>query len=216
MLASCTTLGLLYLVFLLGPLSVQKRVRAQFVRRAALRPNNIQETRPEVLEAGDINKSEANLTTLCTQILTRLKKVQKDAMNAVEAQGRDDMDDKEVDELMDRYGISEGGGMALFKFVINPRSFGQTIENLFYVSFLIRDGKVGIAMDNRGLPYLEFPETSGGTGNASHGNAKHQAVLALDMDTWKQLIDVFDIKEPMIRHREEEEHRNVGKKGWYA
>jgi len=63
---------------------------------------------------------------------------------------------------------------------------------------------------------LEFPETSGGNGNASHGNAKHQAVLALDMDTWKQLIDVFDIKEPMIRHREEEEHSSVGKKGWYA
>jgi hypothetical protein len=62
---------------------------------------------------------------------------------------------------------------------------------------------------------LEFPETSGGNGNASHGNAKHQAVLALDMDTWKQLIDVFDIKDPMIRHREEE-HINVGKKGWYA
>jgi hypothetical protein len=36
------------------------------------------------------------------------------------------------------------------------------------------------------------------------------------MDTWKQLIDVFDIKESMIRHREEEEHSSVGKKGWYA
>jgi hypothetical protein len=140
--------------FLLGPLSLQKRVRAQVVRKAALRPNSLQETRPEVLEAGDIKKSEANLTTLCTQILTRLKKIQKDAMNAAEAQSRDDMTDKELDELMDRYGISRDGGIALFKFVINPRSFGQTIENLFYVSFLIRDGKVGISMDERGLPYL--------------------------------------------------------------
>jgi hypothetical protein len=140
--------------FLLGPLSVQKRVRAQVVRKVALRPNSIQETRPEVLEAGDISKSEANLTTLCTQILTRLNKVQRDAMNGAEAQSRDDMTDKELDELMDRHGISRGGGIALFKFVINPYSFGQTIENLFYVSFLIRDGKVGISMDDRGLPYL--------------------------------------------------------------
>jgi non-structural maintenance of chromosomes element 4 len=36
------------------------------------------------------------------------------------------------------------------------------------------------------------------------------------MASWKQLIDVFGIKEPMIRHREEDEHLNVGAKGWYA
>jgi hypothetical protein len=220
--------------FLLGPLSLQKRVRAQVVRKAAFRPNNLQETRPEVLQADDITKSEAGLTTLCTQILTRLKKVQAGAINAVEAQTRDDMADKEVDELLDRYGVSKGdGGLAFFKFVINPHSFGQTIENMFYVSFLIRDGKVGISMDDRGLPYLsmwppprfipdkgtdrflDFPEVSGGKVNG-HEKAKHQAVLAIDMDYWEQLIDVFDIKEPMIRHREEEEHSNVGKKGWYA
>jgi len=217
--------------FLLGPLSLQKRVRAQVVRKAAFRPNNLQETRPEVLRADDITKSEANLTTLCTQISARLKKVQKDAMNAVEAQSRDDMTDKEIDDLMDRYGITKDGGIAFFKFVINPHSFGQTIENMFYVSFLIRDGKIGVTIDDRGLPtlsmlltpthichqtdqYLDFPEVSGTA--KGHETAKHQAVLALDMQQWEELIDLFDIKEPLIRHREEEDHSSVGKRGWYA
>jgi len=36
------------------------------------------------------------------------------------------------------------------------------------------------------------------------------------MDHWEQLIDLFDIKEPMIQHREEDEQYNVGKRGWYA
>jgi non-structural maintenance of chromosomes element 4 len=36
------------------------------------------------------------------------------------------------------------------------------------------------------------------------------------MQQWEELIDLFDIKEPMIRHREEEDHSTVGKKGWYA
>jgi non-structural maintenance of chromosomes element 4 len=140
--------------FILGPLSLQKRVRAPVVRKAAFRPNNLQETRPEVLRADDINTSEAGLTTLCTQISARLKKVQAGAINAVEAQTREDMTANEIDELLDRYGVSRDGGLAFFKFVINPHSFGQTIENMFYVSFLIRDGKVGISMDDRGLPYL--------------------------------------------------------------
>jgi len=63
--------------------------------------------------------------------------------------------------------------------------------------------------------FVDFPEVSGSKGKG-HETARHQAVLAIDMDYWEQLIDVFDIKEPMIRHREEEEAYNVGKKGWYA
>ncbi|KAN0089476.1 Nse4 domain containing protein [Hyaloscypha variabilis] len=203
--------------FLLGPLSLQKRVRAQVVRKAAFRPNNLRETRPEVIQADDITTSEAGLTTLCAQIADRLDKVRNAAMAAIDTQTRDDMSAKEGDELLDRYGMSRNGGIAFFKFVINPHSFGQTIENMFYVSFLIRDGKVGISMDDRGLPYLNFPEES--TGNRSgkgRDTAKHQAVLAIDMDHWEQLIDLFDIKEPMIQHREEEEQYNVGRRGWYA
>jgi len=142
--------------FLLGPLSLQKRVRAQVVRKAAFRPNNLKETRPEVIQADDITTSEAGLTTLCAQIAERLKKVKDAAILAIESQERDDMSDKEGDELLDRYGMSRDGGFAFFKFVINPYSFGQTIENMFYVSFLIRDGKVGIMMDDRGLPYLRM------------------------------------------------------------
>ncbi|CZR63708.1 related to NSE4 Nuclear protein that plays a role in the function of the Smc5p-Rhc18p DNA repair complex [Phialocephala subalpina] len=205
--------------FLLGPLSVEKRVRAVTVRTQRLQHKNIQEVRPEVLQAGDIEKNEnANLTTLCTQIMARLKKVQQDAIRAVEDRTRDDMTDKECDELMDEYGVSREGGLALFKFVINPRSFGQTIENMFYVSFLIRDGKLGISVDNRGLPYLNETEARSGAGEGGRGkdsNSKHQAVLALDMREWQDLIEAFDIKEPMIKHRVEEEHAAPAK-GWYA
>ena len=141
--------------FLLGPLSLEKRIRKVFVRKAPLRANNIQETRPEVLEARDIHKDEnANLTTLCTAILLRLEKVLSDARNAVDDQADESLNDNQIQELMDQYGVSPAGGLALFKFVINPRSFGQTIENIFYVSFLVRDGKVGLTTDDRGMPYL--------------------------------------------------------------
>jgi non-structural maintenance of chromosomes element 4 len=51
---------------------------------------------------------------------------------------------------------------------------------------------------------------------SAKGDSKHQAVLAIDMASWKQLIDVFSIREPMIPHREEENELEVGGRGWYG
>ncbi|KAM3066574.1 hypothetical protein ACMFMG_002288 [Clarireedia jacksonii] len=202
--------------FLLGPLSLQKRARKAVVRRAALKPSNLEETRPEVLRAGDIEKSEnANLTYLCTMILKRLKEAAEKLEREVEAEATENMTQEEQEALLDRYGISESGNPAFFKFVINPFSFGQTIENMFYVSFLIRDGKVGIEMDKNGLPFLEHRGAESATGSSGH-TARHQAVLSLDMDEWEELIQLFDIREPMIDHREEQDNTRVGAKGWYA
>jgi hypothetical protein len=140
--------------FLLGPLSLEKRARKTTVRRAGLKASNYVQTQPEVLKAGDIEKAEnANLIVLCGRILSRLYEVQRDGIASVEKEHNDDMSDAEIKALMDKYGLHETGGVDLFKFVVNPHSFGQTVENMFYVSFLIRDGKVGISM-NEGLPSL--------------------------------------------------------------
>lgn len=36
------------------------------------------------------------------------------------------------------------------------------------------------------------------------GTEKHQAVLALDYAVWRQLIELYEIREPLIPHRREE------------
>ena len=47
-------------------------------------------------------------------------------------------------------------GVNLFHFALNPHSFGESVENLFYISFLIRDGKAAIVENDEGDPMLSM------------------------------------------------------------
>lgn len=140
--------------FLLGPLSVEKKARKAAKRSAPFRPNSLTETRPEILNVDDLAKKENDLTAICGKILQQLYRIQAETQQTVADLITDDMDDEENTRIMHQHGLRSTGGIDLMRFVVNPKSFGQTIENLFYVSFLIRDGRVEIAFDDHDLPSL--------------------------------------------------------------
>lgn len=142
--------------FLLGPLSVQKRVRKQTQRRARLQKQDPRNAiRPEEVKVKDLAQVEnSNLTVLCTKYRALLHKTQNEGEAQVLAEATDDMTEEDVRELMYKHGMADNGGVSLLHFAVNPRSFGQTVENLFYISFLIRDGYVRIDRDSYGAPSL--------------------------------------------------------------
>lgn len=143
--------------FLLGPLSVQKRIRqvVQRVRRDAC--DSGPAVAPRTLHQEDLDQREdSNLTVMCSNInkllaVTR-EKAEQEAM--AELGEMEDITPEMAQEIMDKRSIADDGGIPLFRFCINPKSFGQSVENLFYVSFLVRDGTVGLSTDSRGLPTL--------------------------------------------------------------
>ncbi|KAI1806942.1 hypothetical protein F4811DRAFT_85752 [Daldinia bambusicola] len=202
--------------FLLGPLSAEVKKRKVIKRSAPFRPNNLQETRPEVLDAEAVQRSEKNdLTAICSKILQRLKQVQEMAQDAVEEAVNNGASDEEAQRLMDRYGLRDTGGIDLLRFVVNPRSFGQTVENMFYVSFLIRDGRIKIDFDENKLPTLDPVDREDETAASKHRAQKQQAVFSIDMKTWRDIVDAFNITEPIIEHRKEQSIQGPGSRGWY-
>ncbi|KAJ5908154.1 nuclear protein Qri2/Nse4 [Penicillium taxi] len=201
--------------WLLGPLSVQKRVRQVVQRRQNENFSNVERNQPKDLAQEDLGQETANLTTMCSNVNQLLANHMADAQDKVDTiLSAENPTEDRVQEVMADCKIADDGGTPLFQFCINPKSFGQTIENLFYVSFLVRDGIVGVATDSRNLPTLHSSDPYAPSEAQKRGVEKHQAVFSLDFDTWEKLIEEFKITESIIPHREEEDAQTGLK--WYG
>ncbi|KAJ5182797.1 hypothetical protein N7492_000413 [Penicillium capsulatum] len=202
--------------WLLGPLSVQKRTRQATQRMNSDEDRPTQVVEPNDLHQQDLDQQESsNLTKTCSEIHKLLAKTQRDREDKVESilMARDNPSPEEVQRVMDENNIADNGGIPLFQFCINPKSFGQSVENLFYVSFLVRDGHAGVTLDGRGLPTLSSAIPHAPSEAQRMGIQKHQAVFSLDFETFHELVEVFNIQDPIIPHREETQQTSST---WYG
>lgn len=91
-----------------------------------------------------------------------------------------------------------------FEFVIDPASFGSSVENLFHVSFLVKEGKVDISLDaESGLPFVR-PFTKRQGAEEGEGEVKNQVVMNLCMEDWERLKAGLDIRRAMISRSTEQ------------
>jgi hypothetical protein len=110
--------------------------------------------------------------------------------------------DKRVDSMC-KY-IRERGEMSFFQLVVDKDSYAKTIENIFYFSFLIKDGLASISERN-GVPWVGYmdpkgshstqrdkestssapfrTDTSSPTSQLSFED--NQLILSLDYETWE-------------------------------
>ncbi|XP_068626050.1 EP300-interacting inhibitor of differentiation 3 [Battus philenor] len=89
------------------------------------------------------------------------------------------------------------GSLSYFHVVLDPGSFSRTIENIYYVSFLVRDGMVAIDIDeNHGLPFITTVPAA--QRECQESSNRNQFIVSMDMARWKELVEAFDMKEPMM------------------
>ncbi|ORY77020.1 Nse4 C-terminal-domain-containing protein [Protomyces lactucae-debilis] len=102
-----------------------------------------------------------------------------------------------------------------FSLVLNPRSFAQSVENMFYLSFLIKEGKAGVYEDG-GLQVVRYIADGDAQASmpsfATQGEEegedwpdKQQGILTLDMETWKEAVEILGLTESTIPHRDQPE-----------
>jgi len=86
-----------------------------------------------------------------------------------------------------------------FRFVIDPESFGATIENLFHVSFLVKEGKVNISVDEGlGLPVIVPVSSRRAAEGGAAEERKNQVVMNMCMDDWQKLKESLQVRRALI------------------
>jgi len=93
-----------------------------------------------------------------------------------------------------------------FEFVCHPTSFAKTVENMFHVSFLIKEGYARLFMDDSQLPALEPTEKALNpnyvpTASQQSAGNSNQVIMSIEMDEWEQIVKTFEIGEPMIKDK---------------
>ncbi|XP_067858374.1 non-structural maintenance of chromosomes element 4 homolog A [Heptranchias perlo] len=123
---------------------------------------------------------------------TQLKKMDESHQEATE---------KEVERIL---GLLQGYFKAdpetpinFFDFVIDPHSYSRTVENIFHVSFIVRDGFAAIGLDQDKLPIIE--PVNEGVDNERPQQQRQQTVISLSQQEWKEIIETFEITDAMIK-----------------
>uniref|UniRef100_A0A1I7XRG5 Non-structural maintenance of chromosomes element 4 n=1 Tax=Heterorhabditis bacteriophora TaxID=37862 RepID=A0A1I7XRG5_HETBA len=88
-----------------------------------------------------------------------------------------------------------------YSFVIDPDDFSKTVQNMFYVSFLVKDGQARLELGDDELPQLV--KVTSGERVALHVDDRsavttNQAIIGFNYDIWEAMVAALDIKFPAI------------------
>ena len=106
------------------------------------------------------------------------------------------------------------GEICAVQYLFNPKSFTQTIENVFHFSFMVKDGIATMRTRKDGdEPGIKIKMATEPTEDEARpkGPSK-QTITSLDMRDWKRLCQAYHVTQGDIPHRTGSKHvkRNGG------
>lgn len=154
---------------------------------AAARPAKVQKERQRIKKSLEPTKAPINVT--------QLEKSSKGAekINIVRSEIQRICRDRDTEDI------------PYFEVVCHPTNFMKSVDNAFQISFLIRDGFLGLKKVNK-EPHVYLVDRSQSQ-HTQHASDTIQCVMTINTKVWRENIDKFDIDEPLLNlsYDEEEE-----------
>jgi len=209
--------------FLYGPLDSEykpkERKKAERRKRQTADDDEVELENPDDVEQKDKKKCDGNELSAVEKHISVIRKTvdkvcrkanddAKERVDSFKESIGEEEDERTAKKLVKRY-LKEQSHISAVNALFNPRSFTQTVENVFHFSFLVKEGAASIhargtdvaaKYDAEPGPVLckanaPSPETGANKQNT-------QAVIRLNMRDWRDMVNAYKVEESHIPHRE--------------
>lgn len=193
--------------FLNGPMDVNyvpKERKPRERRKPVVEEEEEEENEEEKEEENAKDKLSAVEKDMVTMTKTLRHRCQHELKHTVASIGKElaEMDPDEKKKTIRRY--EKENDICAIQYLFNPKSFTQTVENLFNFSFLIKKGDAKIAV--RSDDVRPHPRPVVTAMKPQNNIPARQAIVPLNMQDWRDLCKGFNVVKGDIPHRTGSKH----------
>ena len=120
--------------------------------------------------------------------------------------------DKNMEEMLNvLLAPEQEKGVGLPLLVLNPKSFSQTVENIFTLSFLVREGRAKMESNPSGKGILVTAVLNKRSGQGEKEGPKagtSQWISTFNMRDWKKMTEVIPASKCLMSHRTYDDFSN--------
>jgi len=183
--------------FLGGPLVADfaPKERKQRAKRQKVESDDEEEERPEEVRNQETNADQLSAVERNFKVVRNTLKRKSKAAYRAKFDEISALPEEEQRSARKKAKATAAETCAI-KYMFNPKSFTQTVENMFHYSFLVKKGEAKMVVRDGKPRVAAIPNDK-----TKQVPPAKQSVVSLNMRDWRRLCNAYKVKKSAIPHR---------------